>query len=749
MNKITDFLFMKNILFTYFLLLSALCFAQKISIKQFNHYDFEKITPLMSYLSSEIPKKYEENDKTTKYDNLFRINTVGKNYSIALSQIDSVRNVYMKSNPTIAQAMGIQYEVYIKTMLDTSSINFEQKYKKAFFQKYKSLPIKSQVILPRYFNIDLEKMKKDIINSLKNDFENQDSIEVKKAISLCRNYNAYFVASKSFDLAKKYLNELDSESFAVKDSLLINNEISVRVVLNKKIINPESTILVNTIYPNSDDIYDQKEQVSNGYHSVYIYPRGKYISNSKIEPFEHESEDINKIIDWIIKQPWSNGKVGMIGGSYLGFSQWAAVKNIHPALKTIIPQASVGIGTMDFPMNNNIFASYSLRWLNYVTNNKMLDSSFGDEDKWNTIYKEWYESGSSFNKLDSISGERNEIFQRWLKHPSMDNYWQEMAPYKKEFSKINIPILSITGYYDSDQLGALYYFRNHYQHNKNANHYLIIGPYDHSGAQGYIKNTYKGYTIDEAANIDLQKISFEWFDYILKQKGKPTFLKDKINYQVMGANAWESAANINDFDKNKLKFYLREDKALSPNKTKINYSYLKVDLNDRTDAAELIKQKDNIIDSSIYTINNLVFTTNSFEESFMFTGNFLGQLNLSINKKDVDLYMKLYEQNKDGKYFLLSTYYGRVSYAENPEKRKLLKIGKKTEIKVLNNEFVSKKIDKGSKLVLILGVVKSPYMQINYGTGKDVSEETIKDAKNPLEIKFYNNSFIEIPFSKD
>lgn len=97
MNKITDFLFMKNILFTYFLLLSALCFAQKISIKQFNHYDFEKITPLMSYLSSEIPKKYEENDKTTKYDNLFRINTVGKNYSIALSQIDSVRNVYMKS----------------------------------------------------------------------------------------------------------------------------------------------------------------------------------------------------------------------------------------------------------------------------------------------------------------------------------------------------------------------------------------------------------------------------------------------------------------------------------------------------------------------------------------------------------------------------------------------------------------------------------------------------------------------------
>ena len=40
-------------------------------------------------------------------------------------------------------------------------------------------------------------------------------------------------------------------------------------------------------------------------------------------------------------------------------------------------------------------------------------------------------------------------------------------------------------------------------------------------------------------------------------------------------------------------------------------------------------------------------------------------------------------------------------------------------------------------------------MQINYGTGKDVSEETIKDASEPLEIKFYNDSFIKIPISKN
>lgn len=707
--------------------------------------------PLMSYLTSEIEKKYNEGDKATKYDNLFRVNIVAGNYELALNQIDSVRSVYLKSNPTIAHAIGVQYEIYINTLKNKyGKLDFEKKYKEEFYKKYEKLPVKSQIILPKYFNIDIEKTKKDIITSLKNDFESNDSVELKKALLLCRNYNSFIVASRSFDLAKKHLKELDSKNYEVKDSLIINNEISIRVVLNKKLTKPEATILVNTIYPSIEDINDQKELASYGYQSVYIYPRGKYISNSKIEPFEHEADDINKIIDWIIKQPWSNGKVGMIGGSYLGFSQWATVKNIHPALKTIIPQASVGIGTMDFPMNNNIFASYTLRWLNYVTNNKMIDSSFRDEDKWNSIYKKWYENGEAFNKLDSISGKKNEMFQRWLKHPSLDSYWQGMVPYKREFSKINIPILTITGYYDSDQLGALYYFRNHNKYNKNASHYMIIGPYDHSGAQGYIKNNLKGYTIDSIANIDIQNITMEWFDYILKNKTRPTFLKDKINYQVMGTNEWKSASNINDFDKNSLKFYINQNNELSLEKElNKNFSLLKIDFRDRSNLEGLIKQKDNVLDATIHKSDAITFSSKTFEKPIEFTGNFVGNLTFSVNKKDVDLYMKLYEQNKKGEYFLLSTYYGRASYAKNPEKRKLLRENKETVVALTNNEFVSKKLEKGSKLVLVLGVVKSPFMQINYGTGKDVSEETIKDAEEPLEIKFYNDSFIKIPISKN
>jgi uncharacterized protein len=64
---------------------------------------------------------------------------------------------------------------------------------------------------------------------------------------------------------------------------------------------------------------------------------------------------------------------------------------------------------------------------------------------------------------------------------------------------------------------------------------------------------------------------------------------------------------------------------------------------------------------------------------------------------------------------------------------------------IKNATFIGKKIEKGSKLVIIFGVNKSKFWQVNYGTGKDVSEECIEDAKEPIEIKWYNDSYIQIP----
>ena len=134
-----------------------------------------------------------------------------------------------------------------------------------------------------------------------------------------------------------------------------------------------------------------------------------------------------------------------------------------------------------------------------------------------------------------------------------------------------------------------------------------------------------------------------------------------------------------------------------------------------------------------------------FESEFEISGSFTGQVNLKINKKDVDLAMLLYEVTPDNKFFNLSTFFGRASYAKNKSKRQLLIPNKKEMIPFNNTFLTSKKISKGSRLLFVVSVIKSPFLQINYGTGKDVSDETIKDAKVPLKIKWFNDSFIKIP----
>lgn len=347
-------------------------YCQKIGLNATSLSNKENIA---KYLATQLIANYKDKDSVNYYDNLFRLNMINEDYDSSLSQLESVRDIYRLNSPLESAMMGSQFEIYINAVKRTKDEReFERIYEEEVIRKYEKLPIKAQIILPQYFDFDISMAEKDIKEILLKKIKD-DSIDIKDAIQLCRKYNSVKVAKKTFRLAKPLLKKLDKENFTVYDSLKIttkdNRDLTLGVVLNNKVPKPQSTILINTIYSDETNINKAKEYASKGYTCVILNTRGKYLSTSKIEPFEHEAEDINEVVNWTIRQPWSNGKIGMIGGSYLGFSQWAATKRLHPALKTIIPQAPVGVGTMDFPLNNNVFTSYALRWLNYVTNSKM------------------------------------------------------------------------------------------------------------------------------------------------------------------------------------------------------------------------------------------------------------------------------------------------------------------------------------------------------------------------------------------
>lgn len=730
-----------------FLFSLSLCFSQKLYFKKIELENPEFETELLK-LNKELMKVYKEKDSLKYKDNYLRFQILDKDYNGALNTLDKIRNFYKDSYPDYSKIAGIQFEFFI-LMKKAKTKDVRSTYERLFREKYSSLPFLSKNLIPDSFKFKENYNKNEVIKILKDSIK-QDSISLKNAVLLCRHYNYYTVITETFSIAKPLLKKLDEEEFLVKDSIIVKtkkgNELTLYYVLNKKIKQASPTILHFSTYLRNNDYFTSiaKSNSNRGYNIVYAHSRGIYLSRDEITPFEFEVEDVNEIIDWIIKQPWSNGKVGMIGGSYDGFSQWAATKNLHPALKTIIPTASVGFG-LDFPMYNNCFSPYMLRWLNYAK--KQTDSKlFIDEKKWLSLYNSYYKKGVAFNKLDSLLGKTNPIFQKWLEHPSFDAFWQSKLPYKNDFAKIDIPVLTFTGYFDADQRGAMYYYNQHHKYNKNANHYLVIGPYSHSGVISGVEEEYKGYKIDPVAKINIEDISYLWFDYILKGKEKPKFLKDKVNLQVMGTNQWRNVASIDKISNRKLKLYLNKTK-LQEAKPKPDFMFQKIDFLDRKDTLQSL-DGEKIIDS-IQKINlkdKLVFETDTFNVPFEINGSFTGNLKTAINKKDIDVTITIYEKLSTGKYFKLShEYFARASYAKDNTKRNLLRPNVIENITIKNTFFTSRKIEKGSRLIVVLGIRKSADAQINYGTGKDVSEETIADAEEPLEIKWYNDSYIEIP----
>lgn len=549
----------------------------------------------------------------------------------------------------------------------------------------------------------------------------------------------FFLILTSFTMAFGQDTVPAKQVYLMEDSVLIPTRsgipLSAIIVRKKADKTPLPALLFyTTYYQGAGDAIFGKRSADREYVGIVAYARGIRTNLQYYQPFENEGTDIYDIIDWISRQPWCNGAVGMFGGSYTGFAQWAAVKKPHPALKTIVPQVAVMPG-FDFPMENNVPLSHILSWSNdNIYKNKPLPRG---------LPFDYFNTGIAYNKLDSMAGVENPIFQKWLAHPAYDSYWQSKVPTSDEYALINLPILSTTGYYDGSQLSALQYFKWHTRYNKNADHYFVIGPYDHWGGQRNPTKNLMGYEIDSVASVNMMNLAYDWLDYILKGKPKPALLKGKFNYQVMGANEWRHASSLDQISSDTLTFYLNNTTLDTRKPRKKNYQLQVVDFKDREHQNNYFTPS--IVFDSLDVSNGLVFTSAPFQQELILSGSFTGSLLATINKKDMDVSMALYEWRADGSYFFLTRYVGRASFSRDNTRRQLLEPNRLETINFDRTRFVSKKINAGSRLIVLLNINKHPFEMINYGSGKPCAEETIHDAGEPLQIKWHNKSFIKIP----
>jgi putative CocE/NonD family hydrolase len=588
-------------------------------------------------------------------------------------------------------------------------------------------------------------------------YQKLEKLSLNQAINLISNFQLYKVYEYVLPVAIPIIHAEQNKRYLVETDVLIKTPdgatISAVVVRKRGDNIKRPSAFQFTIY--TDDKWATTEAMhaaAHGYIGVIANTRGKGKSTDKIIPWEYDGKDATAVIDWISKQSWSDGRVAMYGGSYLGFTQWAAAKYSHPALKTIVPYEAAN-PMVGLPVENNIFITPNYQWAFHVTNNKTMDNSvYEDWKHWQDTYDNLFSSGRAFKDIDKVEGTPNPWFQKWLSHPSFDSYYQKMMPYKQDFNKINIPVLSITGYFGAS-ISALYFLKEHNRYNKNANHTVLIGPYNHGTAQGIPHSKHSNYKLDEVAlDKDTKEITFEWFDHVLFNKSKPKLLKDKFNYQLMGSNSWQHKPSLEKLNQRTKTYHLGKIKSkdyeyplTTKSQNKTDFIKLRVDMSDRKTQTNLSSWK--VIQEKLNEPNGLIFITEAFEQTQQLVGSVTGYFNLSVNKKDVDIGFKFFELKSNGETFKLAHYISRASYAKDMSKRQLLTPNNKTMISIVNSTMTAKLIEKGSRLVMVLNVNKNSKAQVNMGTGKDVSEETIDDAGEPLEIKWFSDSEINIPIT--
>ncbi len=127
------------------------------------------------------------------------------------------------------------------------------------------------------------------------------------------------------------------------------------------------------------------------------------------------------------------------------------------------------------------------------------------------------------------------------------------------------------------------------------------------------------------------------------------------------------------------------------------------------------------------------------------SGLFAGHLEFLSNKKDFDFQVALYELTAAGDYIQLAPYWSRASHVADLTDRRLLIPGQRQTLDFRSMRLMSRKLAAHSRLVAVLSIIKEPGREINYGTGKIVSEETIADAQQPLTISWFTGSYIDMP----
>lgn len=698
--------------------------------------------------------QWRNDDRDTELNTRFRLESVAERDRDALKALAALRLLRQPRDPVSSPFEYAQYELFLRARLAGA----EQPSARARVVRATYARIErpagdvAAYRMAGSFVFDLGGGERTLQRALAPARDGQ-VLSLADAVALCRAFHTWSVYDALLPVMGPALRDAESARYVVDSAVRVplrdGNALSAVIVRPRKPGGRQPAVLELTIYAGEQNHMVALEAAAHGFVGIVATTRGKRASRGPIEPFAPDAADAYDLIAWIARQAWSSGAVGMIGGSYSGFTQWAAAKRMPRALKTIVPAAAIVPG-VDSPREHGIVQNFQYPWTRYVGNAPLNDeAAYGDRARWAALDSSWFARGTAYRDLDLMDGAPNPIFRRWLEHPAYDAYWQAMVPQGAEYAAITIPVLSITGYFDGAQLGALHYMRAHQAALPNANHTLLIGPWDHFGSQRRPVPVLGSHVIDAAARVDIIGLIYDWMAHVLRGAPRPALLADRVNFEVMGANRWEHVASLDAMATDTLRYALAGGAApslvVAPSGPADNAVVAVVE----TDFRDRAHESGTFIEVSADTTLDVTcaarFDGPVLARPMTLSGAFTGTVAVSVNGRDVDVAVELHERGADGRYRQLSYALGRSSLMRDPTRRQLLTSDAVERLPLPPSRIVSRVIPAGSRLVVLVRVQKSSASQLNYGSGRDPSDETIADATRPLRVTLHAGSVIAVP----
>jgi putative CocE/NonD family hydrolase len=292
-----------------------------------------------------------------------------------------------------------------------------------------------------------------------------------------------------------------------------------------------------------------------GYAVVIQDTRGRWASDGDGYPFIHEKADGYDSVEWAAARPWANGKVGMYGGSYVGYTQWAAAVTQPPSLVAIVP-------TVTFCDPRDAFSAGGAFALGVTTSWSLMSGAQMAIQKQVQDGGECEETRALMDRLIELANgmAKGETFRHLplqempligrggiasfycdvLTHPPGDAYWQRIIC---AHGRVHVPALHIGGWYDIFTGSTLADFTGIQvdggSERARAGQRLLIGPWLHGPMDGLVGEVDFG--VEASAALVLpDEIQLRWFDHWLKGEENGILDAPPIRLFVMGENRWRT-----------------------------------------------------------------------------------------------------------------------------------------------------------------------------------------------------------------